>query len=269
MVTLLHPDRYNPCYPNQIRKLGVVIHTSESDDATHDVLVRLLQGPGDRLNPDGSKYGAGYHAVTKGGPNMIGSYTRMADPDAGPFSAPPFNYTWAHVCIPGRAAQTRDQWLDEYSRDHIHGAALFVVDQWIMDGKSYPLDFRTVVGLQQFLGGYTSHNNVSYAFHKSTHTDPGPNFPWDVLAADIAALSTPGDDDMPKNVYYSNLETRTFEGVSYPPKNIKYRLNDNGEALRVDGEEIGDREGIDPLTVGLGFGTPKSNDRLNQMKAPL
>ena len=38
--------------------------------------------------------------------------------------------------------------------------------------------------------GYTSHAEVSKAFRQTDHTDPGVNFPWDVLAAEIARLTT-------------------------------------------------------------------------------
>ncbi len=183
---ILHPDRYNTGAP--ARKLGVVVHTSESSDTSHDSLLRFLQSAGDRPTSDGGVYGSGYTAITDG----HGGYTRVADPDVAPFHAPPLNATWAGVCIPGRAAQTRDEWLDEISRAHIRGAARFIVDQWNLDDRTWPLTgpvspAELLTGRQ----GITSHLNVGLAWRRTNHTDPGPHFPWDVLLADVAELSTP------------------------------------------------------------------------------
>lgn len=131
-------------------------------------------------------YGSGYHAVTDG----KGGYVQMADATAGPYSAPPLNGTWWHVCMPGFANQTRDQWLDDLSVQHRLGVARFIVDCWLKDGKTYPLIMRYDGDLVLGLGGYTTHAMVSRAWHKSDHTDPGINFPLDLLAKDIEKLTT-------------------------------------------------------------------------------
>jgi hypothetical protein len=39
------------------------------------------------------------------------------------------------------------------------------------------VEYVDVAGLKAGKRGVTTHNNVSLAFKKSTHTDPGPNFP--------------------------------------------------------------------------------------------
>jgi hypothetical protein len=77
-----------------------------------------------------------------------------------------------------------------------------------------------------------------------------------------------GDDDMPKNVYYRNGEDRTWNGNAYPAGQIKYLLQNDGKPRRVDGEEIADREGIPATSVGIDFGIPKSNARLDEIGAP-
>jgi N-acetyl-anhydromuramyl-L-alanine amidase AmpD len=45
------------------------------------------------------------------------------------------------------------------------------------------------------MAGICGHVEVSQAFHLSTHTDPGPNFPWSQFMAVV--LGGPvGDDDV-------------------------------------------------------------------------
>ena len=190
---ILHTDRYYPT--KTLVKLGVVVHDSESGDGSSVNLVRALASKGDKPSDRGPGlfYGAGYHGVTDG----YGSYINIADATAGPYSAPPLNPTWWHCCMPGFANQTREQWLDDTSKNHIKGVAQFIVDKWRADGQTWPLLFRSAAELKTGKGGYTAHYQVSLAWHQTTHTDPGSNFPWDVLEQNIAALTqVPQEDDM-------------------------------------------------------------------------
>lgn len=171
-------------------KTHVVVHDSEGGElpAGYQQLVNAFYVPGTTPNPGGQNpfIGAAYHAVA----NPDGGYTLLdfqeGSTAVGPYSAPPLNGLAWHICIPGKANQTREQWLDVNSRPYIKGVAKFIVDQ--CEADDIPVAYRTPDELKAGLHGYTSHNNVSLAWRKSTHTDPGPNFPWDVLAADIVAL---------------------------------------------------------------------------------
>lgn len=252
---ILNKDRYYPT--STIVKRGVVIHDSESGDGSTANLISLLQRPGDRPSSHGGFYGSGYHAVTDG----QGGYIQVADATAGPYSAPPLNATWWHICMPGYAKQTRQEWLDVISMNHIKGVANFVVDKWHEDGQTWPLAFIFADLLLKNYHGYTSHAQVSLAWHQTTHTDPGPNFPWDVLEQEIGKLIQSSEDDM-KEVYYCNAEPRPWAGNTYPAKNIKYLLMDNGKARRVSGEELADRG---HTNIGLDFGIPKSNAYLDSI----
>lgn len=196
MTILLHPDRYNPT--SILVKRGVVVHDSESGDASASRLIALLQGPGDRPSGNGF-YGAGYHAVTDG----AGGYVALADASAGPFAAPPVNADWWHVCMPGFAAQTRAEWLDPLSVSHRRGVAKFIYDKWLEDGKTWALGFIFAADLARGIQGYTSHYQVSMAWKKSNHYDPGPQFPFDLLEADIQLIlaaanqqTDPEEDEM-------------------------------------------------------------------------
>lgn len=81
--------------------------------------------------------------------------------------------------LAGVARQTRDEWLDPFGR------AMFAQMAPIVraDAKRFgiPLERRTVAELKAFKPGITSHNDIREAFGGTTHTDPGPNFPWDVF----------------------------------------------------------------------------------------
>lgn len=181
-------DRYSTSGVS-LRKQGVVIHDSETGDGSAANLIAAMQKPGDRLiagsNPP-RYYGSGYHAITL---NDDDDWNQLLGPEAGPFHAPPLNKTWWGICIPGRANQTREQWLDPESLAGIRAVAGFIFQKSAVDG--FPLEFVDAAGLKAGRRGYTSHYQVSLAFHQTDHTDPGPSFPWDVLAAEIAILNAP------------------------------------------------------------------------------
>lgn len=182
---ILHPDRYSTSNVAK-RKLGIVVHDAESPDDATDSLIRLLAQPGDRWldTSDHSKgvYGSGYHAVTR----LDSHYTAIAPFWVGPYAAPPLNKTWAHVCMPGFARQTVEEWSDPLSRAHIIGCARFIVD--VATEFDLPIGFVDAHGLLAGDSGYTSHWEVSKAWGNTDHTDPGSNFPWQLLAAQIRAL---------------------------------------------------------------------------------
>lgn len=91
--------------------------------------------------------------------------------------------------LSGFASQTRGLWLDTFGRAMFAEMAPLVRS----DGKRFgiPLQRRTVAELRAMKPGITSHNDLRLAFGGTTHTDPGPNFPWDVFLAVMR-----GDDDM-------------------------------------------------------------------------
>lgn len=186
MTTTLHLDRYAPT--TILRKNGVVVHDSEGGEGVlswgqtaSDQLLGYLRSKGDRPSPSrpGGVYGSGYHAVA----TETGSYVVVAEANTAPYHAPPVNPTMWSICMPGKAAQTRDQWLDAPSRNYIRGVAAYIVDRWNDDGRVWPLQFvdagTLVVTAADKAGhpaGYTSHAQVSQAWHKTDHTDPGVSF---------------------------------------------------------------------------------------------
>lgn len=181
----VHPDRTGAIRQPPYRLL--VVHTSEGSEgnASAENLCSYMALPGDRIDPtDGSRFGASYHYVTDT------DRVLPATPDnVVAYAAAGANNDGLHVCIPGKAGQTRDQWLDGISRAYIGQCAAVMVDLAL--AYAIPLRSLPVVDIVRGVAGYCGHVDISNAYHRSDHTDPGPSFPWDVLADDIAALTPP------------------------------------------------------------------------------
>lgn len=189
MVTV-HPSRYSTSNVEQPKRL-VVVHTAESgeSDASLNALLAMIQTPGTNVVPGSNPpryFGACYHAFADADTE---GYIQVCDGSKGPYANGGANkFAWS-ICIPGRANQTREQWLDEQSRKQIKGVARFIVDRAIPDG----IPLVKVNGAQMAAGakGYCGHADVRDAWHQTDHYDPGPNFPWELLADEIAALTSP------------------------------------------------------------------------------
>lgn len=159
---------------------GVCVHDSEGGElpTSPEALSGFISSPRTEFNL------ASYHYITDTDSIIIEApENRIA------YSAGGGNIEWVHICIPGKANQTREQWLDTNSRAFIKQCAKFIVDQYRKYG--FPLIKLTAAEVLEGRKGYCSHWDISRAYHKSTHTDPGVNFPWDVLDQDIKDLLKP------------------------------------------------------------------------------
>jgi len=89
----------------------------------------------------------------------------------------------------GYAAQTRQQWIDcgvvGYTKQLLEAllAAGHGSRRWLT------VDDLKTPGVR----GVTSHNNIGQAFGGSDHTDPGPEYPHDLLLADTGHLNPTGE----------------------------------------------------------------------------
>ena len=184
----VHPSRYSTTAVQQPKRL-IVVHTSESGDGSMQNLINIMATPGTQTVPGSNPprlFGSAYHAVADG---TTGDYVQLLPGSAGPYANGGANkFAWS-ICCPGRASQTRDEWLDPMSRGQIKAVAKFIVDKAKADG--IPLERVSPPQMIDGAKGYCGHVDVTYTWHQSTHTDPGPNFPWDVLADDIRALTNP------------------------------------------------------------------------------
>ena len=101
------------------------------------------------------------------------------------WAAPGANRNGIQIEQAGRADQSASQWLDPYSTAMLQRIIPLLVEicrRWMIPA--------VIVGpqaLRDGLRGITTHNFVSLAFHKSTHTDPGSHFPMDQYLKLVAA----------------------------------------------------------------------------------
>lgn len=75
----------------------------------------------------------------------------------------------------GYSSQTPADWSDAYNTTMLERSASLAAEKC----REYriPAEWLSVADLQAGRRGLTSHNNVSLAFRRSDHTDPGPGFP--------------------------------------------------------------------------------------------
>lgn len=84
----------------------------------------------------------------------------------------------------GFARQSAQQWLDSYSRPMLLRSARLVAHLC----RKYELPVRFVgrQGLVKGERGITTHNEVSFAWRKTDHIDPGPHFPLEWYLGQVA-----------------------------------------------------------------------------------
>lgn len=91
------------------------------------------------------------------------------------WQAPGANSNGIGIEHAGYASQRAEQWADPYSTAELDLSARLT--RQLCDNFSIPIAYVDVAGLRAGTRGITTHAAVSLAFKKSTHTDPGPNFP--------------------------------------------------------------------------------------------
>lgn len=115
---------------------------------------------------------------SEGSANMVvGDYVafRTLPDDVIPWAAPPLNTLGYHIEIAGYSAWTKEHW--NFYRRRIQNAAYRAALRCI--AWKIPAVWLGVPELLDGKHGLTSHANVSAAWHKTNHTDPGANFPYD------------------------------------------------------------------------------------------
>lgn len=93
----------------------------------------------------------------------------------------------------GKARQTRVEWLDKFSGPMLLLSAELCAA--LCNRYVIPRQFVDAEQLRAREPGVTTHAEVTKAFGKSTHTDPGPNFPMDWYmdrVRELAALAAKG-----------------------------------------------------------------------------
>lgn len=100
-------------------------------------------------------------------------------------SGPTGNYLGIQIEMAGRAAQTRAEWLDDYSRAMLERVAALTAD--ICTRQGIPVRVLTDEQVAAGEAGITTHAALARVFRETDHTDPGPNFPWDYFMERVRA----------------------------------------------------------------------------------
>ena len=214
----VHPDRYG-ARKTDGPNLWAVLHTSEGPE--HDNAAEQLGGfigrPGDRDNGRGGRYGSSYHVIFD-----TDRIIPAVPYDTVAYSAAGGNARGVHGCFPGKADQSRDQWLTGTSRQMISQCAAWLLD--LQAVENIPLTHLMPPDLQAGRPGVCDHFAVSLAFRRSSHVDIGIGFPWDVLYADVVDLLTPTQPiQEDHNMLY--IATPDFAGKTDDTKHV-VALND-------------------------------------------
>lgn len=77
----------------------------------------------------------------------------------------------------GYARQSEAQWTDEFSTRMLRRSARLAAE--VCKRHDIPARFVDREGLKRGDAGFTTHNEVTFAFRKSTHVDPGKHFPME------------------------------------------------------------------------------------------
>ncbi len=173
-----------------------LLHTQEGGggDAAAENLAKWFQ------NGNGVSYHYTVSQASDGGTTVVD----CVDTDRAAWSVGNANSISINLCFAGsRAAWTREQWLKQ--RGAIEAAAYLAVQ----DAKKY--GFSTLVVPPPYSAGrpgISDHRWVTDVYKWGTHTDIGPNFPWDVFAAAVDKYSgkqappvppKPGPKQFPKD----------------------------------------------------------------------
>lgn len=99
------------------------------------------------------------------------------------YAAPGANHDGIQIELAGYAEQTTKQWMDEFGVDMLNRAA-DVVAQYCLK-YDIPVRRLTNIQLKNGVPGIIGHSQASEVFKKSTHTDPGVQFPWTYFIAAV------------------------------------------------------------------------------------
>jgi N-acetyl-anhydromuramyl-L-alanine amidase AmpD len=164
---------------------NVVIHSAETSErpSSAEALGAFFQNPM-RLNNAGELVPVVCSAHYSVDSNSIIQHVLEGD-TAFHVRAKGWNDRTIGVELTGRAAQSREEWLDEYGKLMLPLAAKLV--RWICDTYGLPFEHVGPSGLLVNTKGITSHVDIRDAFHTDTHYDPGGSFPWDVFVELVQA----------------------------------------------------------------------------------
>lgn len=183
----MRPDfnQYDMWSPNHQDRIGgapaevidlLILHTQEGD-GNADSLARYLQG----------NVGVSYHYTVSQAADGGVTVCNVVGTDLASWSVLDANNRSINLCFAGsRAAWTREQWMRQSKA--IDAAAYLVVQ----DCRRYDVPPKVMPpNAYGPPGGITDHAYVTRYLGIGTHTDCGPNFPWDYFAQRVTYWADP------------------------------------------------------------------------------
>lgn len=162
-----------------------LLHTQEGGggDSAAENLAKYLQG-----NNVSYHYTVGQ--ASDGGVTVVD----VVDTDQASWSVLSANPRSINLCFAGsRASWTRAEWLKQAKA--IDVAAYLAV----ADCRKYGIPTTVIAPPYKAGAGISDHAYVTKVLKDGTHTDVGPNFPWDVFTAAVAKYAgTPTEPEQPK-----------------------------------------------------------------------
>lgn len=150
-----------------------LLHTQEGGDGDPKALAEWM-----------SRNGVSYHYAVSTGKSQV-LVCDIIDTDLASWSVLSANPRSINLCFAGSKANwSRQQWLE--NRRSIEVAAYLAVQ----DCKKYGIPMKVVAPpYTSGRTGITDHRFVTEILHDGTHTDVGPDFPWDVFAEYVEKYS--------------------------------------------------------------------------------
>lgn len=169
----------NSGYRTSPPRLGV-FHTTENSDTTDAEAVARWQQNRSNESSYNVLFGTGGKSVRSNDDNIV------------PWSAMwSGNHAGLHGSAIGRASRSREDWL-KFPKQ------MEVMAEWAADvhkRHGIPLIWRDAAEVAAGKWGFCGHKEISDAFKESTHTDPGPGFPHDVVLARAQEIAYPLKDE--------------------------------------------------------------------------
>jgi hypothetical protein len=199
----------------------VVVHCTESDNGPGTA--EALAGPGWF---GGSKAGTSSHKVVDVDSICEGVKRTTVAWHAGPGG----NVRGVAYEFCGRVAWTAGKWREPAQLQMLRNAAPHIADD--LRAMSAPARWLSLAQLGGGQRGLCTHNDIRLAFGGTTHSDPGPNFPYAELLAYVQAelTGTPVEDDMPTPD--DLFDAAIFTDNPGTPQERKIRLRDVLDEIR-------------------------------------
>lgn len=219
MLTIWSPNKYTGrSAPIRL----IVLHTTESAEVSNGAESIANYFAKDATN-------ASSHIVVDNDSEV----RCVADVDTA-WAAPGANSDGLQLEMVGAAGQGTSGWSDAYSRAELERAAN-IVASWC---RLYGIPVRHLSVSQVADGssrGICGHVDVTNAFHQSTHTDPGPAFPWADFLARVQELTAPSaPTPTPPPLGGLSMQELDMEPwlVTATPSGVQYLITPLGTAVR-------------------------------------